>query len=389
MEKMSIDLLKKIFVESGHLHTLLFVSKKFNSVVKSTDIYDNLMKAHQFHVKEIIRAVYYISFREIGIKDDMQAETIIRYLEWGLDKGNFKFIKYVFSFAEKVCPQFIIGKHLIIDRLPFKANDSDYWDIIIYCINRGAVDERKLLLDVKEPYQIEYLLSKFKYSQETLNNKLSLVCYDTDDLSIYNLLIKYGAAVSESFHQDIISNGRLEAYKHFVQNSLFFSIKKRLLIAVKGNQVGLLKYMTSGIFYFDEYGQELLENAIENDNQKVLEYLFEKVPNYSLNDLLVLACKCKHIHRDTGIIKFLVQKGADVTYDDNKPIKMAVENLNNTRNIQNDENRVKFLIQKGADVSRLRCRISWKLYDYAVLWATMKFKDYVPTLKSYKILYMT
>ena len=382
METCNKYILDKIFVKSLNLYSLLKVCKRFRDIVKSTSIYQVFTKA-------------------------TCEKTAMGYIEWSLksmENYDYDFVKYILKTDRKwpFVGTVYDGCMVVLMMYIQHCKPVDKYDKLVrHCVKYGAkdlcilcrkaippfdcknlkfewVDEIKekqkntsVLKVTKSANLIKYLLEKVAYDISLLSSKLIELPQLSDDVECYSALIRCNAERSYEFYCNTVKYGRLEAYKQFVHSKL--PMEECLTLAARNGQLAIIKYLTLGGQNLDRYGRVLLENATAAPTINVLEYLLEKV-TMDLNELFLVACRNSQI----AIVEYLIQKGADICYLNNTPILLALET-----NGYDLVDVVKFLIRKGANVgNHANPKIKCGVYDYAMLWATMKYHDYLPSLKN-------
>ena len=386
METLNKYLLQKIFIKSHNLFSLLQVSKSFRDIVKSTTIYKAFEKANK-------------------VIDD---KTVVNYMFWGITYDEYAFVKYILNTA-KAWPYPGTIYDGCMSLISYDVTRG-LGKLIRYCVKKGTTDKQVLSMKFDTNYKIswkgntkdsiavlkatcslaviKYLVSKISYSPADLSSKLADLPRITDDLECYWTLINCGAKPSEEFYHNIVGCGRLCAYKYFIHENNVVSIGKCLNIAASNGQLDLLKYQMSNLDNLDLYSQDLLKKSILAPDLSVLEYLLEKGLGTDINPLFIFAWihsqhkitdyLMNHWIKDINslfllalrelfcddLVKYLVDKGADVCYSDNIPIVLAMQN---SRYELTDT--IKLLIRKGANVFGHLNDENSDIFQYALLWS--------------------
>lgn len=139
-------------------------------------------------------------------------------------------------------------------------------------------------------------------------------------------------------------------------------LSKLLYRAILNNRFFTVKYLLDNYVIINDPAfpinfDELLENAAQNGYLRIVQYLIENFPDFMDigHGLTTAAGESK-----LSIVKYLLEQGADVHYDNERPLRAAA----NFKNLKE----IKTLIRNGADINKAmnvaRNLREWHIYDY-------------------------
>jgi hypothetical protein len=131
--------------------------------------------------------------------------------------------------------------------------------------------------------------------------------------------IKYEEALSDS-----IRYGRIEIVKHFAEKKSNFHIYKEYALkeSINYGKIEIFKFLVGEGIDITTNKHYLIELSIQSGRIEIVKFLFEiEGVRVDINRLLMLSIKCRNI----GIVKYLVEKGADIYCYNNKPITISIE----------------------------------------------------------------